>query len=174
VFANMLLPWTGNPDPVFGEVARVLRPGGLFCFSSLGPDSFGALRDAWRQVDDRPHVHEFPDMHLLGDAMVRAGLADPVLDVDRMAVTYRDPGNLFTDLAAAGARNALAARHAALTGKVRFGQFKAALDEAQAGGTLSIDMELVYGHAWGQGPRRPAGEFRLAPGEIGRRGGRQP
>ena len=69
-------------------------------------------------MDDAPHVSPFADMHNVGDALVGAGLRDPVLDVDELSVTYRDSSALFADLTAAGARNALAARHQALTGNV--------------------------------------------------------
>ena len=87
VFSNLLLPWIDEPAAAFGEVARVLREDGLFAFSTLGPDSLLALRLAWQASDDGVHVNRFLDMHDIGDALVRSGLRDPVLDVDRLSVT---------------------------------------------------------------------------------------
>lgn len=164
--ANLLLPWMASPDALFAELARVLRPGGVFAFATLGPDSFGSLRDAWSSVDMDAHVGVFPDMHVIGDALVRAGLADPVLDVDRMTVTYRDTDSLLADLVASGTRNSLAARRKSLTGRGRIAAFQKAINARSSGGTLEVELELVYGHAWGAGPRPPAGEFHFEPGAI--------
>ena len=108
VFANLLLPWINDPPRAFAEINRVLRDEGLFAFSTLGPDSLLVLRQAWQTVDDDAHVNRFADMHNVGDALVRAGLRDPVLDVDRLSVTYENPRGLFRDLTGAGARNSLA------------------------------------------------------------------
>ena len=167
VFANQLLPWITDPSTVFMEVARVLRDQGLFLFASLGPDSFLELRRAWQSVDDGVHVNRFPDMHDLGDAAVRAGLRDPVLDVDRLAVTYQDTGALFRDLTGSGARNSLADRDKTLVGKARFNRMTTALEQEGSDGTIELDLELVYGHCWGAGVRD--GEYRIDPGRIGRR-----
>ena len=170
VFANLLLPWIGAPDAVFAEVSRVLRRDGLFAFSTLGPDSFAELVAAWRAGDDRPHVHAFPDMHDVGDAAIRAGLKEPVLDVDRITVTYREPAQLFADLGRAGARNALAGRARGLTSRSRFARVLAALDAGRVDGAVPVGLEVVYGHCWGAGPRTPAGEYRIDAARIGRRG----
>ena len=100
VFANMLLPWIDDPAAAFAEIARVLRQDGLLAFATLGPDSLLELRDAWRTADAGAHVKQFADMHDIGDALVRAGLRDPVLDVDRLSVTYRNSAALFRDITA--------------------------------------------------------------------------
>ena len=107
VFSNLLLPWIDDPAALGAEVSRVLRKDGLFAFATLGPDSLSALADAWAGLDTCEHVRRFPDMHDLGDAMVRAGLRDPVVDVDRLVVTYDTADALFADLTKVGARNSL-------------------------------------------------------------------
>lgn len=164
VFANLLMPWLNDVPAFFGEVARVLRKDGLFIFSSLGPSTLAELRAAW--TDDSPHVLAFADMHNIGDASVQAGLRDPVLDVDALNISYRDADSLFRDLTASGARNSLAARWPALTGRRRFAQFRESL---QQNGPLELGLELVFGHAWGGGPPPKAGEFTVAAAGIGRR-----
>ena len=168
IVANLLLPWLADPADALAEVARTLRREGLFLFASLGPDSLIEIRRAW-QPDDG-HVHPFIDMHDLGDALVRAGLRDPVLDVERLTVTYRSAEALFADLTATGARNALDARRPSLTGRRRFRRFtERLLAERSADGVFAVTLELVFGHAWGGGPPQSPGEFRVAPGTIGRR-----
>ena len=166
VVANQLLPWVPEPQAVFEEVSRVLRKGGLFAFASLGPDSLQALREAWANVDDGAHDNPFPDMHDIGDGLVRAGLGDPVLDVDRLEVRYDNVGKLLDDLTRTGARNALAARPRGLTGKHRFRAMAAALENATSGPGLSLDLELVYGHCWGTGPKSGPSDYRIDASRI--------
>lgn len=169
VFANMLLPWIDDAPRFFDSVARVLRVDGLFVFSALGPDSLRELRDAWRDIDEREHVNAFRDMHDVGDSLVQAGLREPVLDVDHLTVTYDDPPSLFADLTAVGGRNSLRGRGNSLTSRARFATLGQNLAGRFADGKLRLRLELVFGHAWGGGPRQPAGEFALDVGAIGRR-----
>ena len=165
VVANLLLPWV-DLQRCLAEVARVLRKDGVFAFATLGPDSLMEIRRAWSREDDGRHALEFADMHDIGDALVRAGLRDPVVDVDRLVVSYRDIASLFTDLTNSGARNSLAGRRKTLTGKERFHRMRGALQEGAGSGPLEMTLELVYGHAWGGGAAGGA-EFRLDPASIG-------
>jgi malonyl-CoA O-methyltransferase len=166
VFANLLLPWIADPFALAREVARVLQKDGLFAFSTLGPDSLLELRTAWAGIDGGAHVHRFLDMHDVGDAMVRAGLRDPVLDVDRLAVSYGSTEALFRDLTACGGRNTLAGRQASLTGRGRFSAMQEALADTAVDGKMMLDLELVYGHCWGAGQRPDGGDVRIDAGAI--------
>lgn len=168
VVANLLLPWIDRPGDVFAEIRRVLQKDAVFAFATLGPDSFLDLRRAWQLEDDFAHVNLFADMHNVGDALVQAGLADPVLDVDALAVSYRDVHSLHRDLRATGAGNALCGRRPTLTGKNRVQRVTSTLSGAAGEAPIVINLELVYGHAWGSGPALPAGEFHLDPAAIGR------
>lgn len=148
VVSNLALQWC-NPDRVFAECRRVLRPGGLLIFTTFGPDTLKELRAAWRATDSAVHVHDFPDMHDLGDALVRARLADPVMDIDRLTLTYADVSGLLRDLKAIGANNAAANRHTGLTGKQRYARFREAYENFRgADGRLPASYEVVHGHAW--------------------------
>ena len=148
VWSNFTLQWCGAPDAVFAEVRRVLRPGGLFLFTTLGPDTLRELRAAWATVDDRPHVNDFTDMHDVGDALVRARLADPVLDVERFTLTYPDVLALMRELKAIGAHNVLDTRARGLTGRGRLAAMSAAYERERRDGVLPASYEVVYGHAW--------------------------
>jgi malonyl-CoA O-methyltransferase len=163
IFSNLLLPWFDDPGPAFSEIARVLRKGGVFAFATLGPDSLQEISRAWRQVDDRAHVNRFPDMHNLGDGLVNAGLSDPVLDIDRLSVSYETCERLFADLTAVGARNSLEQRTRGLTGRKHFAEMTDRLSDA---GRIDLDLELVYGHCWGAGPRYDPGNFRIDANRI--------
>ena len=169
VVANLLLPWVTDLPACLAEIGRILKKGGLFAFATLGPDSLVELRRAWSVDGAYDHVNVFPDMHDVGDALLRAGLADPVLDVDPLEVTYHDADSLYRDLTAAGARNSLSNRRGTLTGTARFREMERALAADFRESQLSMKLELVYGHAWGTGPRPAAGEYRLDAAAITRR-----
>ena len=166
LFANLLLPWIDDPEAVFREVARVLRKGGLFAFATLGPDSLLELRRAWQSVDSAPHVRQFPDMHDVGDALVRSGLRDPVLDVDRLSVSYPDGAGLLRDLSAAGARNSLRHRRRGLLGRGHFDRLHQVLLASRTEEALYLQFELVYGHCWGSGRGDPDSGFAIDAGNI--------
>ncbi len=168
IFANQLLPWIDDPRTALGEIARVLRQDGVFAFATLGPDSLRELDAAWRDIDDFSHVQRFPDMHDVGDALVQAGLRDPVLDVDRLEVRYEAVDRLFADLTRMGARNALHGRNPSLVGKRRFHNMISALEDD---GEIRFDLELVYGHCWGGVPRKSGAEFTFDASAIPRRRG---
>lgn len=172
VCANLLLPWIDDLPGCFLEITRVLRKGGVFTFSTLGPDSFAEIRRAWSSVEPGAPVRQFPDMHDVGDALMKTGLSEPVLDVDLLKVTYKDKATLYRDLDASAARNCLNDRRRTLTGKDRLSRVEKALFAEAVDGSLGITLEMVYGHAWGSGPRQAEGEFRFDPAEITLRSGR--
>ncbi len=158
LFANLLLPWC-RPDLVFAEAARVLAPNGVLLFATLGPDSLAEIRRAFAAVDNRIHVHAAFDMHDLGDLAMKAGLAEPVLDVDRLTVTYAEPAALWRDLKAVAAGNVAGGRRRELTGRGRWSRFEQAL-APRSGERFAVTVELIFGQAFGRGPvqtRRRAG-----------------
>jgi malonyl-CoA O-methyltransferase len=146
VLSNLLLHWC-DVSAVFFEVARVLEIGGAFLFSTLGPDTLMELRAAWAKVDEYPHVHEFIDMHNLGDALVTAGFSEPVLDTDRISVTYKDVPRLVAELRHVGGANVRLDRRKTCTGKERYRRFVEAYEEFRARGRLSSTWEVIYGLA---------------------------
>jgi malonyl-CoA O-methyltransferase len=173
VFSNLMLQWCDPLDDVLGEVRRVLKPQGFFVFSTFGPDTLKELRHAWAEADGYNHVNRFLDMHDVGDAMVRAGLLEPVLDVERLQVAYSDALSLMRDLKAIGARNVTAGRPRSLTGRARLQRVLTAYEAMRKDGGLPATYEVVYGAAWGPGgkPTAPvrAGEVIIAPSQIRRR-----
>jgi malonyl-CoA O-methyltransferase len=170
VWSNLALQWVNDLGGAFREALRVLRPGGLFMFTSFGPDTLKELRTAWAAVDGASHVSPFLDMHDVGDLLLRAQFADPVMDVEHLTLTYRDAGQLMRELKGIGARNATVGRPRGLTGKARLQSMLAAYEGFRRDGLLPASYEVVYGHAWAplQAPQSP-GEVRVSVDSIQRR-----
>lgn len=147
VVSNLALQWC-DPQRVFAEARRVLRPGGLFMFTTFGPDTLRELRAAWRAADEAVHVHGFVDMHDLGDMLLHAGFADPVMDMENFLLTYADVRGVMRDIKQLGAHNAAVTRPRGLTGKARFARFRAAYEAQARDGKIPATYEAVYGHAW--------------------------
>lgn len=173
VFSNLMLQWCNPLDEALAEVRRVLKPDGHFLFSTFGPDTLRELRAAWAEVDAYNHVNRFLDMHDVGDALVRAGLQEPVLDVDRTQLTYSDGMSLMRDLKCIGARNATAGRPRALLGRARLQRLLTAYESFRKDGRLPATYEIVYGAAWGTAGRAATAargrEVSISPAAIRRR-----
>jgi malonyl-CoA O-methyltransferase len=131
------------------ECVHVLKPGGLLAFSTFGPDTLKELRASWAEADQQPHVSRFLDMHDVGDAMLNAGLRDPVLDVFRYTLTYSEPRKLLEELQGLGATNADSTRERGLTGKSRYQRMLAAYEAMRVDGRIPATWEVVTAHAWG-------------------------
>ncbi len=161
--SNLCFQWIDDLPALFGECVRVLKPGGLLVFSSFGPDTLKELRAAWAEADQSPHVGRFLDMHDVGDAMLSAGLRDPVLDVFRYTLTYSEPRKLLEELQGLGATNADRSREHGLTGKSRYRRMLAAYETMRMDGRIPATWEVVGAHAWGPPTGQPR---RIAGGEI--------
>ena len=150
IWSNMALHWAADPLAALQEFHRVLAVGGLLMFSTLGPDTLAELRAAAGES----RVHRFADMHDVGDMLVAAGFADPVMDMERLTLLYTDGDALLGDLRASGQSCARADRSGGLAGTRFFAAMRERLAAQRRGGKLAIGYEVVYGHAWKAAPRR--------------------
>jgi|TARA_B100001971_G_scaffold205230_1_gene222420 malonyl-CoA O-methyltransferase len=148
VVANLVLPWF-EPFQVFQSIHRVLVPGGGFSFSTLGPDTLVELREAFGQVDAHAHVHDFIDMHDLGDLLGASGFSEPVLDVQRLVLTYSTLDEVARDLRALQLTNHHPARAKGLLGRAAYQRLiKACEANRRDDGRLPVTVEMVYGFAF--------------------------
>jgi len=153
VWSNLALQWVNEPKRAFGEMHRVLKPAGLVMFSTFGPDTLKELRAAFGTADARVHVNRFIDMHDVGDMLVAAGFADPVMDMENLTLTYAEARDLMRDLKALGAHNVARGRPAGLSGRTGLAAVINAYEAYRRDGRLPATFEVVYGHAWKPGPR---------------------
>ncbi len=157
-YSNLMLQWCDRPERLFAELARVLAPGGLLLFSSLGPQALAELRAAWAAADSAVHVSEFPDMPQLGAALAAAGFVEPVLDVEPVRHHYADVRALAAELRALGAHNAASQRARGLTGRTRWRAMSEAYEQLRTARGLPATFELLFGAAFnGNGGMRSTG-----------------
>ncbi len=169
VWSNLALHWHPQPDRVFAEWRRVLRVDGLLMFSSFGPDTFKELRAAFAECDQAPHTLPFVDMHDLGDMLVQAGFATPVMDMETVVVTYDSVGKLMADVQAWGG-NPLSTRRRGLLSRAAWRRVVDALEQGRrADGKLGLTFEIIYGHAFRPVARQTAGGEAIIQWDLGKR-----
>jgi malonyl-CoA O-methyltransferase len=172
VFSNLMLQWCEPLETALAEVRRVLKASGFFAFSTFGPDTLHELRASWAQADGYNHVNDFPDVHVVGNALTRCGLVEPVLDIDRYELDYPDALTLMRDLKAIGAHNVTAGRPRSLLGRARLERVQRAYESFRRDSQLPATYEVIYGASWGASGRPAStaihGVAHIAPGSIRR------
>lgn len=148
IFSNLTLQWCADLEQVFGEFRRVLKPGGMLLFSTFGPATLKELKACWQQVDNYTHINEFIDLHVIGDAMMKSGLSNPVMDMEMITVTYPDVKSIMRDLKQIGAHNVNKTRAKGLTGKNTIRRLAESYETYRANNVLPVSHEVIYGHAW--------------------------
>jgi len=148
IFSNVALQWCTDLNQTFAEFMRVLKPNGLLMFSTFGPDTLKELRQSWAKVDGLPHTSSFIDMHDIGDTLMHEQFVDPVMDAERLTMTYETVGHLVKDLKMLGAQNAVSSRQRGMMGKKRWQVMVDAYEQFRQEDRLPASYEVVYGHAW--------------------------
>jgi malonyl-CoA O-methyltransferase len=156
LWANMVLHMAPDPQALMAAWHRALAVDGFLMFSGLGPDTLRELRGLYQVLGWPAPSHAFTDMHDWGDMLVAAGFAEPVMDMERITLSFATPERLLQELRSLG-RNLHVDRFAGLRGRQWLGQLLAQLsthlaDEAD-GGQLKLTFEVIYGHALKPTPR---------------------
>jgi len=149
LFSNLLLHSMNDIAVCFREFFRVLKPNGALLFTLLGPDSLKELRDSFAVSQSYHHVHDFIDMHHIGDLLLAGCFADPVMDMEYLTLTYASVKQLCRDLRLTGNTNARSDRSRGLMGKNRWqemmAQYESFRDDSNV---VPATFEIIYGHAW--------------------------
>jgi malonyl-CoA O-methyltransferase len=167
VFSSLSMQWCNDLNAALLEAKRVLKPGGLYVFTTFGPDTLKELRHSWSQVDDNIHVNQFIDMHDIGDALLQDGFAEPVMEAEIMTVTYDSVDRLMRDLKAIGANVTANSSASAVTvddgsaplvgkatarkglgGKSILHAVRRGYEKFRRDNLLPATYEIIYGHAW--------------------------
>jgi malonyl-CoA O-methyltransferase len=147
IVSNLMMQWCPDLTTLFNECFRVLKPQGLFLFTTFGPDTLKELKRSWSVVDSSAHVNNFIDMHDIGDQMLQSGFQSPIMEMENITLTYEKVVDLMHDLKAIGAQN-VANRSKALTGKTKFKKMIEMYENYREDGKLPATYEVIYGHAW--------------------------
>jgi len=158
VWANMMLHVCADLHAVFAAWQRALVPDGFLMFSTFGPASLRELRTLYERKHWGPAFYPFADMHDLGDLLVQAGFADPVMDQELVTLTWSSPQAALAELRTLGG-NVHAGRHAGMRTPRWHAQLLSELQrKSDADGRVALSFEIVYGHAL-----RPRPRARVAP-----------
>ena len=162
VFSNLALQWSYDLPAIFREFRRIMKAGGMLIFTCFGPDTLSELKQAWRAVDDLPHVNDYPDMHDIGDELLAAGYREPVMDAERLTLEYPDVMSLMRELKGIGAHNVASQRLHGLTGKSRLQGMLQAYEQFRNDDRYPASYEVIYGTAFapeeGQPVKTPDGD----------------
>jgi malonyl-CoA O-methyltransferase len=148
--------WCNDLPATFVELHRVLQVEGLLMFSTFGPDTLKELRAAFHDVDGYSHTNRFADMHDIGDMLLAAGFAEPVMDMEYITLTYDDVKAVMQDLRSIGAHNATAGRAQGMMGKGAWNKVLHNYELLRREGKLPATFEIIYGHAWKLRPKKLA------------------
>ncbi len=156
LWSNLALHWHPQPDLVLADWHKVLRTDGLLMFSCFGPDTLLELRQAFLNVDQMPHTLPFVDMHDYGDMLVNAGFSTPVMDMEKITLTYDKTEKLFADVRALGG-NPLLSRRQGMLGKKDYAAVCANLEAMRKpDGRIPLTFEVIFGHAFKPAPKKLA------------------
>ena len=156
VWSNLAMQWCNDLPATFSELNRVIKAEGLLMFSTFGPDTLQELRAAFHGVDGYNHLNRFADMHDIGDMLVAAGFADPVMEMEKLTLTYADAKAVMQDLRDIGAHNATAGRAPGMMGKAAWQRIVENYEKLRRDGKLPATFEIIYGHAWKPAPKAAA------------------
>lgn len=153
VISNLSWHWMDHLGQAIYEAKRVLKVNGTLLFTTLGPDTLRELRAAFIENSNNPHISHFFDMHDVGDALLKAGFADPVMDVEHLIIHFKRLNQLFNMLRKSGEMNYLKLRHRGLTSKKTFKQVKNYYNNFKNKNGYPATFEIIFGYAWR--PRDP-------------------
>ncbi len=156
VWSNLAVQWCNDLPATFAGLHGVIKTDGLLMFSTFGPDTLKELRIAFDGVDGYNHVNRFADMHDVGDMLAAAGFADPVMEMEKLTLTYDDVKAVMQDLRDIGAHNATAGRSPGMLGKSKWARIVQNYETLRKNGKLPATFEIIYGHAWKAQPKKTA------------------
>jgi malonyl-CoA O-methyltransferase len=159
LWANMNLHMSDQPQALLGQWHQALAVDGFLMFSCLGPDTLKELRELYQALGWPAPSHEFTDMHDWGDMMIEAGFSEPVMDMERITLTFESPQRVLQELRGLG-RNLHIDRFRAMRGR----RWHATLLDAIEKNAMQLSFEVVYGHAFKPAPKlsvRAQSEFSL-------------
>ena len=157
VWGNMMLHAAIDPPALIARWHALLKVDGFVMFSCLGPGTLRELRLLYQRLGWPAATPGFVDMHDLGDMLVAAGFADPVMDQETLTLQWDNPRALLSELRTLGGNTAPDRVQGLRTPRWRARLERELESLADASGRLALSVEVAYGHAFKGGPRLRAG-----------------
>ena len=140
VWSNLTLPYINNIEDYLKEIRRVLKVEGCFFLSGLGVDSLEELRRVGLST------YNFPDMHMIGDILVKLGFSNPVMDMEYITLEYDDFKLLLEDIKVLGL-GFMVENPSGLT-KSEYFKLEDRFKQITKNGKIPLTLEIFYAHAW--------------------------
>jgi len=163
--------WVNDLPGALAQIRMLLKPDGLFLAALFGGETLGELRQALYAAEEAeeggvsPRVSPFAELRDAGALLQRAGFALPVVDRDRITVTYAGALDLMRELRGMGESNLMRDRRSRFSRRATLMRAAEIYAERFAGadGRLPATFEVLYLTAWAPHPAQPKA---LAPGSA--------
>lgn len=148
IWSSSAFQWSNNINSSFKQVLNILKPGGLFIFSTFGPNTLNELGKISEEIFDTSTINNFFDFNIIGDLLKNSGFKDSVLDVENYVLTYQNPKNLLIDLKKIGATAGEIDHNRGLVGKNFISKYLKSYEKFKENNLYPATYEVIYGYAW--------------------------
>ena len=145
-WSSLSIQWC-DAGMVFAEAARVLKTGGLLALSTLGPNTFHELRDAFSGVDQHRHTLPFSGPGIISESLERAGFKDITLLREKHTVHYPDLKTLLRAVKAIGAQNVGEGVRSGMMGRHAWKKLEDAYEKHREPTGLPASYDVILGYA---------------------------
>ena len=145
VFSSLAVQWIKDPEQAFSEINRIMKPGGVLLFSSMGKDTLIELKESWKKVDQAVHVNNFFEINQVACQVSQSRFSDVAVDKDKIIMKYEKMTDIMKNLKAIGAGNLNEDRNKGLQGKSKFIRLMNEYDRYRdKDGTLPATYDVIY------------------------------
>tara|TARA_B100000787_G_scaffold150662_1_gene123337 strand:+ start:259 stop:1059 length:801 start_codon:yes stop_codon:yes gene_type:complete len=148
IWSTSSLQWCNNLSDIFKKAKVILKPGGLFIFSTFGPNTLFELRNITKKISNYQKTNNFLGALSIEDKLINEGFIDPIVDSEEFCLTYKDINKLFLDLRKIGATSGFKNRKIGLSGKSFLKLISDGYKEYSYDGIFPATYEAIYGYAW--------------------------
>ena len=165
VISSFTLHWCQQIDKIFSDIFRILKNDGNFMFTTVGPDTLKELRNAYKLIDNYEHINTFNDMHDYGDILLSSGFHDPVMDVERLIIEYKNFNEILKSLRKTGASTVIY-NESKFTAKKSLKDLENYYKKNSENGLFPVTYEMIYGVAWKKIDQNPKNNEDVIPIKI--------
>ena len=148
IWSTSSLQWCNNLSDIFKKAKSLLKPGGLFIFSTFGPNTLFELKNVTKRISNYQKTNNFLDVLSIKDKLIKEGFSNPVIDSEEFCLTYQNINKLFLDLRKIGATSGFKSKKIGLSGKSFLKLISDGYKEYSYDGIYPATYEPVYCYAW--------------------------